>query len=85
MHCNPPGSSVHRILQAGNWSGLPFSSPGDLPDPGNEPGSPALQSDSLLSEPPGKLQAMFNLLLWVMVTYVHIIITKNMLVLGFLW
>ena len=65
--------------------GLPFSSPGDLPDPGNEPGSPALQSDSLLSEPPGKLQAMFNLLLWVMVTYVHIIITKNMLVLGFLW
>ena len=30
-------------------SGLPFSSPGDLPDPGIEPGSPALQADSLLS------------------------------------
>ena len=37
------------------WSGLPFPSPGDLPDPGNEPGSPALQADPLLSEPPGKL------------------------------
>ena len=33
---------------------LPFPSPGDLPDPGIEPGSPALQADSLLTEPPGK-------------------------------
>ena len=33
---------------------LPFPSPGDHPDPGIEPGSPALQADSLLSEPPGK-------------------------------
>ena len=36
------------------WSGLPFPSPGDLPDPGMEPGSPALQAGSLLSEPAGK-------------------------------
>ena len=36
------------------WSGLPFPSPGDLPYPGIEPGSPALQPDSLPSEPPGK-------------------------------
>ena len=35
------------------WSGLPFPSPGDLPRPGVEPGSPALQADTLLSEPPG--------------------------------
>ena len=34
-----------------NWSGLPFPSPGDLSDPGIEPGSPALQADS---EPPEK-------------------------------
>ena len=34
------------------WGGQPFPSPGDLPDPGMEPGSPALQADSLLSEPP---------------------------------
>ena len=37
------------------WSGLPFPSPGDLPDPGIEPGFPALEADSLTSEPPGKL------------------------------
>jgi len=37
------------------WSGLPFASPGDLPNPGIEPRSPALQADSLLPEPPGKL------------------------------
>ena len=35
------------------WSGLPFPSPGDLPDPGIEPRSPALPADSLPSEPPG--------------------------------
>ena len=36
------------------WSGLPFPSPGDLPDPGIKPRSPVLQADALLSEPPGK-------------------------------
>ena len=37
------------------WSGLPFPSPEDLPDPEIEPRSPVLQADTLLSEPPGKL------------------------------
>ena len=37
------------------WSGSSFPSAGDLPDSGIEPRSPALQADSLLSEPPGKL------------------------------
>ena len=36
------------------WSGLPFPSPGDLPNPGIKPRSPALQADTLTSEPPGK-------------------------------
>ena len=36
------------------WSRLPFPSLGDLPDPGIKPGSPALQADTLPSEPPGK-------------------------------
>ena len=40
------------------WSGLPFPSPGDLPNPGIEPGSPALQADALPSEPPGKTGAI---------------------------
>ena len=38
-----------------HWSGLLFPSPGYLPDPGIKPRSPALQADSLPSEPPGKL------------------------------
>ena len=38
------------------WIGLSFPSPGDLPDPGIEPGSPALEADALISEPPGKQQ-----------------------------
>ena len=37
------------------WSGLPFPSPGDLPNPGIEPRSPALQADALASEPPAAL------------------------------
>ena len=36
------------------WSGLPFPSAEDLPDPGIEPGTPALQADSLPSKPPGE-------------------------------
>ena len=36
------------------WSGLPFPSPADLPNAGTEPRSPALQADTLTSEPPGK-------------------------------
>ena len=36
------------------WSGLPFPSPGDVPDPGIEPRSPEFQADALTSEPPGK-------------------------------
>ena len=41
-------------------SGLPFPSPGDLPNPGIEPGSPALQADVLTSEPPGKPQGLYK-------------------------
>ena len=40
------------------WTGLPFPSPGDLPDPGIKPGSPTLKADALLSEPPGKPQSL---------------------------
>jgi hypothetical protein len=36
------------------WTGLPFPSPGDLPDPGIEPASPVLHKHILLTEPPGK-------------------------------
>ena len=42
------------------WSGLPFPYPGDLPNPGIEPRSPALQADTLTSEPPGKHVYMYK-------------------------
>ena len=41
------------------WSGLPFPSPGDLPDPGIEPGSLTLEADALTSEPPGKVDLYY--------------------------
>ena len=44
------------------WSGLPFPSPGDLPDPRIKPRSPALPADALTSEPPGKPLAIINML-----------------------
>ena len=40
------------------WSGLPFSSPGDLHNPGIKPGSPALEADALQSESSGKLKSI---------------------------
>ena len=49
-----PSSQSYGFSRQEGWSGLPFPSPGDLPDPGIEPGSPALQADALPSEPPGK-------------------------------
>ena len=54
MDCSSPGSSVHGISRQEYWSGLPFPPPGDLPDPGIKPMSPALQADSLTAEPLGK-------------------------------
>ena len=50
--CQAPLSM--RFSKQEYWSGFPFPSPGYLPDPGIEPRSPALQADSLPSEPLGK-------------------------------
>ena len=54
LDCSPPGSFVRGILQAGILESVPFYSPGDLPYPGIEPRSLALQEDSLPSKPLGK-------------------------------
>ena len=56
--CNPrdyslPGSSVHRISQARILEGVAITPPGDIPHPGMEPESYALQADSLPSVAPG--------------------------------
>ena len=50
-HQAPPSMEFSRQEY---WSGLPFPSPENHPDSGNEPGSPTLQADALPSEPPGK-------------------------------
>jgi len=54
MDCSSPGSSVHEIFQAMILEWVAISSPGDLPNPGIEPRSPALQANSLLTELQGK-------------------------------
>jgi len=57
MACSPPVSSVHRILQARVLEWLPFSPPGDLPDPGIKLGSlvsPELAGRFFTTVPPGK-------------------------------
>ena len=53
-HCNPVDYTVHEFSRPQYWSGWPFPSPGDLPNPGTEPRSPTLQADSLPAEPQGK-------------------------------
>ena len=60
MDCSPLGSSVHGISQARILGGLPFPSPGNLPDPEIEPRSSALQADTSPSKLPGKLSDMMK-------------------------
>ena len=54
IYWNLPASLFMRFYRQEYWSGLPFLSPGDLPNLGIKPRSPALQENSLLVEPPGK-------------------------------
>ena len=62
--CDPRNCVAHQVALSMEfsrqeyWNGLPFPSPGDLPNPGIEPGSPALQADSLPSEPPKALSTL---------------------------
>jgi len=64
--CDPMDLSLHQVSPSMGfsrqeyWSGLPFPSPGDLPDSGIKPRSPTLQADALLSEPPGKLTILIS-------------------------
>ena len=58
-HQAPPSMEFSRQEY---WSGLPFPSSGNLPDLGIESGSPALQADTLLSEPPGNPNGSYVLL-----------------------
>ena len=66
-----------RFCRQEYWSGLPFPSPGDRPDPGIEPRSPALQADSLPTEAQGKSKM-------ILCTYVFIFDCSWSLLLGWL-
>ena len=67
------------------WSGLPFPSPGDLSNPGIEPLSPALQADTLTSEPPGKPQSHVQLFVtpWTVSCQASLSITNSQSLLRF--
>ena len=54
VDCSPPNHSVHGISRAMIWNGLPFPSPGDLPDPGIKLMSPTLAGGFSTTKPPGK-------------------------------
>ena len=62
IECSLPCASVHGISQARlpGWGGLPFPSPGDLPDPEIKPASLGLGGGFFTTEPPGKLQALLR-------------------------
>ena len=72
MDSSLPGSRSMGFSRQEYWSGLPFPSPGDLPNPGIEPGSPALQTDALPSEAReasiGRVKNIFPLFLVVITT-----------------
>ena len=75
MDCSPPGSFAMEFSRQEYWNGLPFSLPGNLPDPGFEPvspASPALQADSLLLSHLGiPLNIDINSLMITVVSFPH--------------
>ena len=79
LDCSPPGSSVHEVFQARvlEWAAISFSR--GSPNPGTEPASPmspALQADSLPSEPSGKPFTMYTNDVY---NLIHIIINQMMI------
>ena len=74
MDCSLPGSSVHGILQVRvlEWVAM-LSPPGNLPDPGVQPKSPALQADSLPTEPSWKPHIYVHVCVYVYINvYIHL-------------
>ena len=70
--CSLPGPLSKEFSRQDYWSGLPFPSPGDLPDPGIKPGCPTLQVDSLPSESSGK-PLMNNRILQMWILFIYLI------------
>ena len=62
MDCSPPGSSVHGFPRREYWSGLPLSSPGNIPDSETQPASTYIScfaSAFVITEPPGKSNQLY--------------------------
>ena len=74
MDCSCKASVPMELSMQESWSRLPFPPPGDLSDPGIEPRSPALQADSLPSEPLGNPQITQNVYINTKI-YIHIVCT----------
>ena len=77
--CDPKDSSLHQAPPSMGfsvqeyWSGLPFLSPGNLPDPGIEPRSPTLETDALPSEPPGNKYRYIYINFTLYILYIHMV------------
>ena len=74
MDFSPPDPLSMEFSRQEYLSGLPFPSPGDPPDPGIKPGSPALQADSFPSGKPHKITKVYCIACWIIFSY--LIITK---------
>ena len=76
--CSSPGSSVHgEFSSQEDWSRLQCPPPGDLLNPGMEPRSPALQVNSLPSEPPGKPSLNFFIQDYITLKFISLNLTKR--------
>ena len=73
MDCSPPGSSVHGFSRQEYWGGLPGPPPGDLPNPGIEPASPALLVDSL----PFSHESVYSLFLFYVTVLVFLFAAQS--------
>ena len=82
MDRGPPGSTVHGTSQARYWSGLPFPSPGGLPDPGIKPTSPlspAVVRGFFTTEPSGEPPNVYTLqLIFFLEYWYHCMLEKEM-------
>ena len=82
MDCSPSGSSVHGFPRPKYWSGLPCPPPGDLPDPGTEPVSPALAGRFFTTMPPEKPRDLVSLSyfnsLWKFETEIQHHVSRNL-------
>ena len=83
MDCSPPGSSAMEFSRQEHWNGLPFPTPGNLPNPGIEPtspASPALAGAFFTTEPSGKPQNQDRAVIFLCKVHGHLLLFSHQLV-----